>query len=113
MTWVSYLLISSVVLALAAMCSMLFYRHSHKTTIEMDLLLKQMRITSRLWTGMGIYRDHLHNLDKYHKNLEDRWGNTRARIETLYGHDMGAMPLPPTLDPDLACLLVDIEENTL
>jgi hypothetical protein len=29
----------------------LLYRHGHKTTIEMDLLLKQMRVTGRLATG--------------------------------------------------------------
>lgn len=96
------MLIAALVLAALSLFNMLLYRHGHKTTIESDLLLKQMRITSRLWTGMGIYRDYLHELDKFHEIISERWDNTRQRIKTLYGHDMGPLPAKPVMDGDVA-----------
>jgi hypothetical protein len=106
-------LLGVTALAVISLFSMLLYRHGHKTTIEMDLLLKQMRITSRLWTGMGIYRDYLHDLDEYYDKVNRRWESARDSLNVRYGHELGALPQKPALDPDLACLLMDIEENTL
>jgi hypothetical protein len=113
MIWVDWVLIAAFSLAGLGMFNMMLYRHGHKTTVEMDLLLKQTRITSRLWTGLGIYRDHLHELDKYQDILVERWQGTRKTIHTRFGYDLGPIPTPPVFDHDVACLLVDIEENTL
>lgn len=113
MIWVDYLLIGAFAFGVLSLFNMLMYRHGHKTTIEADLLLKQMRITSRFWTAMGIYRDYLHEWDSFYDKIRARWDLGRETIRYRYGYDLGEFPHKPVLDEDVACLLVDIEENTL
>jgi hypothetical protein len=113
MMWVDWALILAFVFGGLALFNMVLYRHGHKTTIEADLLLKQMRVSSRFYVALGIYRDFVFRWDQWHELVTSRWEDSRSAVKLRYGHDIGDLPDRPYLEEDVACLLVDIEENTL
>jgi hypothetical protein len=109
--WVSCLLFIAFVLACVGLGGMLIYRTHHKTTIEMDLLLRQMRLTARLRVGLGLQRDRIDALEGFYANSAETWQTKRHIVKERFGYDIEAIEQLPDGDVDLGELLADIEAN--
>jgi hypothetical protein len=107
--WQAYYLVVIAVLAAASLAMMLIYRHRNKTSIETDLLLKQMRITSRMRAALDAQGSWLKQLDRFHMSLLEDWETARAQVLGRCEYDIGEMRLPPTPDVDPSVLFRDLE----
>lgn len=107
--WQLWWLILVALIAAGALVGMLLYRQSHKTNIETDLLLKQMRITSRLRAVLDMQKNRLDSLDEYHLRLLTDWESTRTDVRSRYNFDIGEMEMPPESTVDLRGLFDDLQ----
>lgn len=110
MNWVDWTLIIAVVLAVLSLIDMLLYRHGHKTTIEMDLLLKQMQVTGRLRMLTGYQRERVDALENFYGGVADQWETQRAAVRARHNYDIGELPEAPEPDADMMRLFADVTE---
>lgn len=108
--WQLWYLIACCVVAGVVLFLMLWYRHQNKTTIETDLLLKQMRLTSRMRTVLGAQKGRLEALGNYDERVYQDWELARAEVQTKFGYDIGEMEIPPVPTVDLTGLFDDLDE---
>ena len=111
MSWVGWVLIFAGVLAMACMGAMLVYRHGHKTTIEMDLLIKQMRITGKLRILSIHQKERIDLLEDFHRVLADQWKAQRAEVQSRHRYDIGELPEMPRPDVNLTNLIDNVDSD--
>jgi class 3 adenylate cyclase len=113
MNWSSWILIGFAVVALAVLGGMLYYRETRKTSIEMDMLLRQMRITNRLRSLAQQQSERIQALEDFHeKVVVPQWEAERERLRRR-GEDVSFMEIPeqPPAEIDLARLFADVDES--
>jgi hypothetical protein len=103
--WQVYIVLVLLVIAIGMLTFMLIYRARHKTNIETTLLLKQMRITSRMRGALDVQKNYLDVLDGYHQSLLEDWESIRLGVRASGGADIGEMRMPPEPETDLNRLL--------
>lgn len=108
--WQLWWLIALMLVGAAALLFMLIYRQRHKTNIETDLLLKQMRITSRLRAVLDMQKNRLDEFDAYHIRQFEEWERTRADVRARFKYEIGDMDMPPEPSVDLRGLFDDLQE---
>lgn len=106
--WQLWYLVVMAVLAGSVLLFMLLYRQHHKTTIEADLLLKQMRITGRLRAVADMQKNRLDEFDDYHAHQLGEWETARGVVHQQFGYDIGEMDMPPESTIDLRGLFDDL-----
>lgn len=108
--WQLWWLIILVVIGASVLVFMLLYRQRHKTNIETDLLLKQMRLTSRLRAVLDMQKGRLDEFDAYHQRQFEEWERVRTDVRTRFKYEIGDMDLPPEPAVDLRGLFDDLQE---
>jgi hypothetical protein len=109
--WQVYVVVFFLVTAAGGLTFMLVYRARHKTNIETNLLLKQMRITSRMRGALDVQKDYLEALDGYHEALLADWEAARRDVRTRCGMDIGEMRMPPEPETDMNRLLATVDRG--
>lgn len=107
--WQTYYLMGIAALAAIALMVMLVYRHRHKTNIETDLLLRQMRITSRMRAALDVQSDRIKQLESFNDEMLSNWERQRSEVRGRCDYDMGEMPMPPGPGVDISTLFRDLE----
>lgn len=109
MSWVGFVLVAGTLFAVISLFDMLLYRNGHKTTIEADLLFKQMRLTGRLRVLVDLQKDRIQNIEEHSIKLAELWEAERHETLEKFSHDIGELPEPPLMNIDLVRLVSDVE----
>lgn len=109
--WEVYFVVALLLVATGQLTFMLIYRARHKTNIETNLLLKQMRITSRMRGALDVQKDYIEALDDFHEALLEDWEAARRAVRTRCGMDIGEMRMPPEPETDMNRLLASVDRN--
>ena len=109
MSWATTLLLGIAALAFLGLGGMLLYRQRHKTNVEVDMLIKQLRLNSRMRTALHVQQDWIAELRAYCEQMAEEWSVLRVDIMRREQRDIGVLPKPPAPSMDVDAMFQDIE----